>query len=100
VIGSIVMDETVGRCEALFRMKEGSLPDLISMCQGMQSVQGDAMFPGLVLDLEDDDRLKSFPNHALVLPKLHHLKEEAVRRAVLLDFFTLNPFARPQGRTG
>jgi hypothetical protein len=56
VLGSIVISSKKGRCEALFHMKEGSLPDLIAMCQGLESVEDDSMFPGLVFDLEIDER--------------------------------------------
>jgi hypothetical protein len=94
VLGSIVVTSQRGRCEALWRMKEGSLPDLIAMCQGLESLETDAMYPGLVFDLQDDERLKDFPNRALVMPKLHHLKEEAARRALLFDIKAIRKAAR------
>jgi hypothetical protein len=49
---------------------------------------------GLLFDLDDEDRLKVIPNRGAIVPKLCHLKEEAVRRAALYDIRPIRKAAR------
>jgi hypothetical protein len=51
----------LGACEALFLFKKESLPDLIAMVQGLWYEAGDDMRVGWMVDLEEDEFLKSMP---------------------------------------
>jgi hypothetical protein len=55
------------------------------MVQGLWYEAGDDMRFGWMFDLEEDEFLKSMPQRNAVLPKGPHLKEEAARRAEVLD---------------
>ena len=85
-----------GACEASFLLKNQSQPDLIAMTQGLVADVSDAMFPMnyYVFDLEEDELLKTFPQRALVLPKVSHLKDEVGRRAGILGIKPLRKSAK------
>jgi hypothetical protein len=97
VIGTLPADKTGerGLCETLWLLKEKSQPHLIAMAQGMFARTDDPMWPGIfVFDLDVDERLKSFPQRSMILPKLHHLSEEATRRATVLGTKPIRKAAR------
>ena len=93
VIGSldVPMKKVMGTCERHFLAKDKSQQHLIAMAQGLYARKTDIMYPGLMFDLELDERLKSFHHKSSVLPKLHHLAEEAARRATL---FKIKPMRK------
>ena len=73
-----------GDCQALWKEKDQCQMVLVAMAQGQYARKGDEAYPGLMFDIENDELLKApFPNKGTVLPKLAHLQDECVRRALL-----------------
>jgi hypothetical protein len=83
----------LGECEALYQYKKKSLPVLIAMIQGLRYEEGVDMRIGWMFDLDEDEFLKSMPQRNLVLPKGNHLKDEAARRAQILELKPLRKSA-------
>lgn len=76
---------TRGACETLWVQNDECQMLLVAMAQGLWTVDGDAAYPGLMFDIENDELLKTFRNKGTVLPKLLHLQEECTRRSLVFD---------------
>jgi hypothetical protein len=83
-----------GVCELTYVVRGNSQQVLTAMALGLQARNTDVMYPGPMFDFELDENLKTFPHKGTVLPKLNHLQEEAVRRAVLFKLRPIRKAAR------